>query len=120
MRPTAPRRLAAAAAGLAVAALLTLMATDAGASQTPRAPMSCGPLHTSGTSGTHGGGALMVPVTLNEITDQSSLVIVGTVTGFQSCGGNQPRSIRTYVTVTPERVLKGNATRTLRFVVPGG
>lgn len=119
MRPTARKRIAAAAA-LAAVALLAVTARAADDPGAAQIGVRCGPMQTSGSSGTHGGGGLMIPVTLDQVTDESSVVVVGTVTSFQSCTRGTPGSIFTLVTVAPEQVLKGAAGKAVRLSVPGG
>jgi hypothetical protein len=49
----------------------------------------------------------MVPVSLDGLTDRSSVVLAGTVTALQGCYSSGPVKIVTRVTVRPDFVLKG-------------
>ncbi len=64
----------------------------------------------------------MVPVTLDELTDRSGIVVVGTVTALQGCYSNGPVKIVTRVTVRPEFLLKGHldTTADVTVTVAGG
>jgi hypothetical protein len=62
----------------------------------------------------------MVPVTVDQLTDESSHVFAGNVAGFQSCASGDPDSIVTRVTMVPDRFLKGTAGKTVRLTIPGG
>ena len=85
MRRTAPRQTFAATAALALAALLGLAAASVVAQGSPQTPVRCEAPRTTGSSSTAGGGGLMAPVTVDQLTDESSLVFAGRVAGFQSC-----------------------------------
>ncbi len=120
MRRTAPRQTFAAAAALALAALLGLAAASVAALGSPPNPIRCEAPRATGSSNTHGGGGLMAPVTVDQLTDESSLVFAGRVAGFQSCATGAPDSIVTRVTIVPDRILKGAAGKAVRLTVPGG
>jgi hypothetical protein len=120
MRRTAPERIAAAAAALALATLLGLAAASVVAQGSPQTPVYCEAPRMTGSSNTHGGGGLMVPVSVDQLTDESSLVFAGTVVGFQSCASAGPESIFTRVTLVPDRIMKGAAGKTVRLSIPGG
>lgn len=90
----------------ATAVALSLAQPHGGSAQGPGIS-PCDPPRTSGASHTAGAGGLMVPVTLDELTDRSTTVLSGTVTALQGCYSSGPVRIVTKVTIRPESFLKG-------------
>ena len=99
-------------AALSVAALASrhigsdALEVPAGASPGGAAAQVCSVPRTAGRSDTGGGSALMVAVSLDEMTDESARIVVGTVQSLRSCLSKDGRSIMTEVVLTPERHLK--------------
>ncbi|MCH8815304.1 MAG: matrixin family metalloprotease [Chloroflexi bacterium] len=95
-------------AAAAVFVLITLLSTggtDAGA--TPGLSLeSCDSPRNSGASHT-AGAAIMLPNTLDNITDRSDIVFVGRPIELQGCRSTASVSIITKVTFAVEEVLKG-------------
>jgi len=81
------------------------------ASLSAAAGQGCAPFASEGTSPTGGGLAVVLPVTLDQLTDESSDVIVGTVKGFQSCVDQVSGSIVTRVVVASTDFLKAGGKR---------
>lgn len=84
----------------------------------------CESPRTSGGSGTGGGAALSVHASLDLMTDESSVVVTGTVDSLRSCLDAESRSIVTVVslaTVAPIKSRDGSLTPDrLSLLVPGG
>jgi len=78
------------------------------ASLSAAASQGCAPFATEGTSPTAGGLAIVLPVTLDQLTDESSHVVVGVVKGFQSCLDQASGSIVTRVVLTSTDFLKAS------------
>jgi len=115
--------------GLVVAA--TLFAFDARSGDAGSAlPLSqphetprCEAPRLSGSSQTGGPGGLMVPLTLDALTDEADLIVTGRVQRLQSCIIN--RDIATLVSIAPESLLKERLQQPLgagfvTITVPGG
>ncbi|MFQ6020058.1 MAG: matrixin family metalloprotease, partial [Dehalococcoidia bacterium] len=64
---------------------------------------ACSPPRTAGGSETGGGSALMVPASLEGMTDESHRIVTGTVQSLRSCLNSEGASIITEVVLTPER-----------------
>ena len=63
----------------------------------------------------------MLTTNLDQMTDESDLVLVGTVKSFQSCRRHGPVEAVTLVTVAPEATLKGRAPGSeVKVTVEGG
>ena len=95
----------------AFAAITLLLLATGGlsghAGQALPAAERCEPARTSGSSHTAGAGGLMLASGLDAMTDESDLVLVGTVRQLQSClaeGG----SVVTLVSIAAEQWLKGD------------
>ena len=88
--------------------LITLLATGGtNAGATPGLRLErCDAARDSGASHTRG-AALMLPNTLDNLTDRSDLVFVGRPVELQGCRNTAPVSIITKVTFSVEEVLKG-------------
>ena len=87
--------------------LLVIGGVSGRAGQALPAAERCEPARTSGSSHTAGAGGLMLASGLDAMTDESDLVLVGTVRQLQSClveGG----SVVTLVSIAPEQWLKGD------------
>ncbi|MGQ9572859.1 MAG: matrixin family metalloprotease [Chloroflexota bacterium] len=68
----------------------------------------CAPYATQGTSHTGGGLAVVLPATVDQLTDASSHVVVGRVKGFQSCLDRASGSITTQVVLACTQFLKAS------------
>ena len=113
---------------LVIAAGLGLWTGPSLAGSPPRTAavvQECSSFVSEGTSPTGGGFAIMLPVTLDQLTDESSHVVAGTVRGFQSCLDQASGSITTRVVLASTDFLKASgeprsAGAEVTIEVPGG
>jgi hypothetical protein len=77
-------------------------------SGTAAVAQECTSFVSKGTSPTGGGLAITLPVTLDQLTDESSHVVAGTVRGFQSCLDPASGSIVTRVVLVSTDFLKAS------------
>ena len=89
------------------------------------AAQTCSVTRSARGSDTGGGSALMVPVSLDEMTDESALIVTGTVKSLRSCLSKDGRSIITEVVLATERHLKALGRppapgTKVTILVPGG
>src|SRR3990170_391354 len=126
-RSARPGRAVLTAAGFIAAALLLLAVTAGSGRAVSPAPAQppCEAPRASGSSHTAGPGGLMLPSTLDQMTDESDLVLVGTVQSLQNCLDGGGASIVTFVSIASNQLLKGNAAaaasgRSITLNVPGG
>jgi len=109
--------------GLILAVTVAFVLLLAGlASPSVSAARSCAPAVSSGSTRTSGGGGLMAGLTLDQLTDRSSLVAVARVESFRACAAGPGAGTVTEVTLAIERPLKGAQAPAARVTVdvPGG
>ncbi|MCI0782981.1 MAG: matrixin family metalloprotease [Chloroflexi bacterium] len=83
----------------------------------------CTPVRTAGSSQTSGAGGLMIGSNLDQLTDESDLVLFGAVESFQTCRSEGPVTIVTRIRIAPGDIYKADRlppTPALTIDVPGG
>jgi len=98
-------------------------AAGAAGAYPPLAQRDCTPFVSQGSTATGGAYAMVIPVTLDELTDHSSHVVEGMVKGFRSCPSADGRAIVTQVVLTTFAHLKapsGTPAGEMTITVPGG
>lgn len=112
---------------LATITALAILVSLAATTVTPASAITysnCGEVRTTGTSNTTGPGALMIANDLDELTDNASTVVEGTVVSFQSCHTSENPGYITFVTVAVDDALKtedgDDSVNSVRIAVDGG
>src|SRR3990172_136684 len=108
---------------IGVCAGLAVFVSDRGSAGADPSPQftSCDSPRTIGSSHTAGAGGLMLTTNLDQMTDESDLVLVGTVKSFQSCRSHGPVEAVTRVAIAPEATLKGRTPGSeVKVTVEGG
>lgn len=106
----------------AATAAIVLLFAGLAPSGSASAARRCAPDSSFGTTRTSGGGGLMAGLSLDQLTERSSLVAVARVESFRACAGGPGAGIVTEVTLAIERSFKGSQAPGARVTidVPGG
>ena len=114
------RLLAPATAIVAVVVAVSLIGTGPASRTSGSEYYGCGSVRVEGQSLTSGAGGLMTGLTLDQLTDEADLVVVGTVESLQTCRSHGPVTIMTLVTISSGDQIKGDAAPRVTVAVPGG
>ena len=117
------RRPAAVALLLAVAILYVHLAGRGTGPAAGEEYYDCTPVRTEGSSQTSGAGGLMTGSNVDQLTDESDLIVFGAVESFQTCRSTGPVTIVTRIRIAAGDVFKADRlppTAALIVDVPGG
>lgn len=89
-----------------VAAVMAVVGATTSNAQDPLTDPYYDCVHPPHTSQTEGAGGLMLASDVDQLTDDSTLVVVGAVEALETCRHDGPVGIVTLVTIAPSEVLK--------------